>query len=299
MMTATPRRLVDSARDYERVERALRFVGQQVEEQPDLEAIAEHIGLSPHHFHRLFARWVGTTPKRFLQYLTIEQAKRRLREEESVLEAAWGAGLSGGGRLHDLMIAVHAMTPGDYKRLGADLTIRYGLHPSPFGDCLVALTDRGLCGLEFVAGRTREQMISGLRSRWPRAGLIACPEDTAPLLERLFPMPGSEARGPFTLLIKGTNFQLQVWRALLDIPTGALTTYGGLARHLGYPGGSRAIGQAVGANPIAWIIPCHRVIAATAGLGGYRWGLQRKQAMLGWEAAMRSSPVLRSSAPHV
>lgn len=273
-----------ASKDYERIEHALRYLEENFRHQPDLEALAAEIGLSPYHFHRLFSRWVGTTPKRFLQFVTIDYAKDRLLDTESVLEAAWDTGLSGGGRLHDLMVTVEAVTPGEYKRHGADLTIRYGIHPTPFGECLLGVTDRGLCTLEFLADRNAQEAREELARRWPGAELIQGAHETEPYLDKLFPEPGSEPRGPFTLHIKGTNFQLQVWQALLRIPVGALTTYGAIARHLDKPGASRAVGQAVGWNPISYLIPCHRVISSTTGLGGYRWGLPRKRAILAWEA---------------
>lgn len=275
--------LQTAAKDYERIEHALRYLEENIRNQPDLEALAAEIGLSPYHFHRLFSRWVGTTPKRFLQFVTVEYAKERLLETESVLEAAWDTGLSGGGRLHDLMVTVEAVTPGEYKRHGADLTIRYGLHPTPFGECLLGVTDRGLSSLEFLAGRNAEEALEELARRWPGAALTPEPHATQPYLDKLFPEPGAEPRGPFTLHIKGTNFQLQVWQALLRIPAGALTTYGAIARYLDKPGASRAVGRAVGWNPISYLIPCHRVISSTTGLGGYRWGLPRKRAILAWE----------------
>ena len=274
-----------ASKDYQRIEQALLYLGDNFRDQPDLEQLAAEVGLSPYHFHRLFSRWVGTTPKRFLQFVTVEYAKGRLHETESVLEAAWDTGLSGGGRLHDLMVTVDGVTPGEYKRHGVDLDIRYGFHSTPFGDCLLGVTDRGLCSLEFLAGRTPEETRLELARRWPGADLLHSPVDTEPYLDRLFPEPGAEPRGPFTLHIKGTNFQLQVWQALLRIPAGALTTYGAIARHLDNPGASRAVGQAVGYNPVSYLIPCHRVISSTTGLGGYRWGLPRKRAILAWEAA--------------
>ena len=280
--------LPEASRDYERIEQALRYLEENLRDQPDLDEVAAEVGLSPYHFHRLFSRWVGTTPKRFLQFVTVEYAKERLHQTENVLEAAWDAGLSGGGRLHDLMVTVEAVTPGEYKKYGTDLEIRYGMHPTPFGECLLGATDRGLCSLEFLSGRSAEEARQQLARRWPGAQLLSSPEEAEPYLQRLFPESGSEPRGPFTLLIKGTNFQLQVWQALLRIPPGTLTTYGAIARHLDKPGASRAVGQAVGYNPISYLIPCHRVISSTTGLGGYRWGLPRKRAILAWEAAARS-----------
>jgi AraC family transcriptional regulator of adaptative response/methylated-DNA-[protein]-cysteine methyltransferase len=283
-MQDTASHFSSASRDYERIELAIRYLEENFQRQPDLEEVAAAAGLSPYHFHRLFSRWVGTTPKRFLQFLTVDYAKDRLRESNSVMEAAWDAGLSGGSRLHDLMVTVEAVTPGEFKHGGTDLVVRWGVHPSPFGECVLGVTDRGLCALEFLTERSSEEIHDELTRRWPGAELQEAPEVTAPCLEKLFPEPGAVPRGPFTLLIKGTNFQLQVWQALLQIPPGHLTSYGAIAKHLGRPGASRAIGQAVGCNPISYLIPCHRVIQSAAGLGGYRWGLARKRAMLAWEA---------------
>ena len=284
-MQDTANQLTSSSRDYERIELAIRYLEENFQLQPDLDEVAGATGLSPYHFHRLFSRWVGTTPKRFLQFLTVEYAKDRLRESSSVMEAAWDAGLSGGSRLHDLMVTVEAVTPGEFKQGGTDLVVRWGVHPTPFGECILGVTDRGLCALEFLTERSSQEIRDELSRRWPGAELQEAGDETAPYLERLFPEPGAVPRGPFTLLIKGTNFQLQVWQALLQIPPGHLTSYGAIAKHLGRPGASRAVGQAVGWNPISYLIPCHRVIQSAAGLGGYRWGLPRKQAMLAWEAS--------------
>jgi AraC family transcriptional regulator of adaptative response/methylated-DNA-[protein]-cysteine methyltransferase len=285
-MTQTTQRLRTASRDYERVEIAIRYLEDHFQQQPDLEEVADAVGLSPYHFHRLFSRWVGTTPKRFLQFLTVEYAKRRLEESNNVLEAAWDAGLSGGGRLHDLMVTIDAVTPGEFKRGGSELTVSYGVHPTPFGDCILGTTVRGLCALEFMAARSPDEARADLQNRWPEAQLEHHPREATPYLEKLFPQPGAAPRGPFTLLIRGTNFQLQVWQALLKVPPGCLTSYGAIAQHLGRAAGaSRAVGRAVGWNPISYLIPCHRVIQTAAGLGGYRWGLPRKRAMLAWEAA--------------
>jgi AraC family transcriptional regulator of adaptative response/methylated-DNA-[protein]-cysteine methyltransferase len=286
VMSDTTQTLSSASRDYERIELAIRYLEENFQSQPDLEEVAAAVDLSPYHFHRLFSRWVGTTPKRFLQFLTVDYVKDRLRESSSVMEAAWDAGLSGGSRLHDLMVTVEAVTPGEFKQGGTALVVRWGVHPSPFGDCVLGVTDRGLCALEFLTERSSEEIREELRRRWPGAEFQESPEETSSYLLKLFPEPGAVPRGPFTLLIKGTNFQLQVWQALVQIPPGHLTSYGAIAKHLDRPGASRAVGQAVGWNPISYLIPCHRVIqSAAAGLGGYRWGLPRKQAMLAWEAA--------------
>ncbi|MGB3564549.1 MAG: methylated-DNA--[protein]-cysteine S-methyltransferase [Thermoanaerobaculia bacterium] len=284
-MIETTTSLDETAKDYERIETAIRFLEQNLRQQPSLAEVAAAAGLSEYHFHRLFSRWVGTTPKRFLQFLTAEYAKERLAESASVLDAAYDAGLSGGGRLHDLMVTLEAISPGEYKRGGSGLVINYGIHPSPFGACLLAVTERGICGLEFLADRTGKQTREDLAARWPGADLEQDPMRTAPYLARLFPPADREDGAPITLLVKGTNFQLSVWQALLRIPPGELVGYGDIARHLGKPGAARAVGSAVGANPISYLIPCHRVIRAVADFGNYRWGAARKKAMIGWEAA--------------
>jgi len=222
-MQEIDRHLSSASRDYERIEVAIRYLEENFQLQPNLDDVAAATGLSPHHFHRLFSRWVGTTPKRFLQYLTVEYAKDRLRESTSVMEAAWDAGLSGGSRLHDLMVTIEAITPGEYKQGGADLQVRWAVHPSPFGECVIGVTDRGLCALEFLTARSLAEIEEELTRRWPGADLEEDPSGTAPYLEKLFPEPGAGPRGPFTLLIMGTNFQLQVWQALLQIPPGFLT----------------------------------------------------------------------------
>ncbi|MEE8138562.1 MAG: methylated-DNA--[protein]-cysteine S-methyltransferase [Thermoanaerobaculia bacterium] len=271
--------------DYRRVERAIRFLEANLNEQPSLEEMAAAVGLSQYHFHRLFSRWAGTTPKRFLQYLTAQYAKQQLRRSKSVLEATWEAGLSSPGRLHDLLVSVEAVSPGEYKGRGAGLTIRWGIHPSPFGSCLLAVTERGICGLEFLADRAPAAAADHLQARWSEAELRRAPRETAALLRRIFSSASDRPAGPLHLMVQGTNFQLQVWQALLRIPAGAVITYGELARQLGRPQASRAVGGAVGRNPIAYLIPCHRVIRAVGGLGGYRWGRERKQALLAWEAA--------------
>lgn len=289
-------RFQEASEDYRRIERAIRHLEQHLRDQPGLDELAAAAGLSPYHFHRLFSRWVGTTPKRFLQYLTAEHVKQRLRESASLLDAAWDAGLSGGGRLHDLLVTVDAVTPGEFKRRGADLEIRWGVHPTPFGSALLGATDRGLCALEFLDRRSRLQARDELGSRWPGARLLERPEETRAYLPRLFPAPGATPSGPFTLLVKGTNFQLRVWQALLRVPAGALTSYGAIAASLSRPGAARAVGRAVGGNPISYLIPCHRVVRSAAGLGGYRWGLARKRAILAWEAARGDGPAVAAQA---
>lgn len=279
---------VDTANgDYRRVAEALAFIVDRFEDQPSLDEIAAHVGLSPFHFQRLFTRWAGLSPKKFLQALSLEEAKRRLEEHGSVLDAAFDAGLSGPGRLHDLFVAHEALTPGEYKALGQGLVIRYGFHEGPFGETLLMEADRGLCGLAFVDARGKDGCFDDMASRFTAATLVEDPSSTEGTMARIFARPGESkpsSQAPLRLLLKGTEFQIKVWRALMAIPPGTLTTYGTVAEALGMKGAAaRAVGTAVGANPISWLIPCHRVIRNSGMLGGYRWGLPRKLAMMGWE----------------
>jgi len=271
------------ARDYERVARAIEFLRHNAASQPDLAAVARHLHLSEHHFQRLFTRWAGVSPKRFVQYLTVEHAKSSLAATSGVLDLAGAVGLSGPGRLHDLFVTLEAMSPGEYKAGGAGLAIHYGVHESPFGAALVAVTARGICGLQFVDGAA--EGIERLRQDWPGAELRQDRDGTARVFERLFRPLSSQPGRPLALLVKGSNFQVKVWRALLELPFGSLASYGHVAGRIGAPGSARAAGTAIAANPIAWLIPCHRVIRESGELGGYRWGTGRKAAMLGWEAA--------------
>jgi AraC family transcriptional regulator of adaptative response/methylated-DNA-[protein]-cysteine methyltransferase len=271
------------ARDYERIARAIGYLQRHAGEQPDLAAVARHVSLSEHHFQRLFTRWAGVSPKRFVQCLTLEHAKGRLAAARGVLELADDVGLSGPGRLHDLFVTLEAMSPGEYKTGGAGIVIRYGVHDSPFGPVLVAITARGICGMHFIDSASVG--LERLRHDWPGADLRRDPVGTAPVCGRLFGPLSSRPRSALALLVKGSNFQVQVWRALLELPFGSLATYGDISRRIGAPGAARAVGTAIGANPVAWLIPCHRVIRESGALGGYRWGPERKAAMLGWEAA--------------
>jgi AraC family transcriptional regulator of adaptative response/methylated-DNA-[protein]-cysteine methyltransferase len=281
-MSTTPNTL---SSDYYRVEQALRFLQANYRRQPSLAEIAASIHLSEYHFQRLFLRWVGISPKRFLQYLTKENAKDLLSHSHSLLEVSLAVGLSGPSRLHDLFITCEAVTPGEYKQRGAGLTIRYSFHPTPFGHCLLARTERGLCGLSFADSGGTDSLLAELRQRWGQAELVPDPAATAPYAARIFELARDPDAPPLQIYLSGTNFQLKVWQALLHIPSGELTTYGQIAAALGQPNASRAVGSAVGDNPIAYLIPCHRVIRKAGELGGYRYGLARKQAILGWEQA--------------
>ncbi len=274
---------VVAARDYARIARAIEYLRRHATDQPDLAATARHVHLSEYHFQRLFTRWAGVSPKRFLQFLTIEHAKARLAQSRNALDLADGVGLSGPGRLHDLFVTLEAMSPGEFKAGGAGLTICYGIHDSPFGRCLIAATSRGICGLQFLENETNAT--AGLRHDWPRAELRLDRAGTAPLAERIFQPISLRPPQPLALLVKGTNFQMKVWRALLALPFGGITTYQTIAEKIGQPRAARAVGSAIGANAIAYLIPCHRVIRESGVLGSYRWGEERKALMLGWEAA--------------
>lgn len=267
--------------DYDRIARLIRYVDAHRLEQPSLSELAGVAGLSESHFHRLFTRWAGVTPKAFLMYLTSAHAKALLRGSRSVLEAAFEAGLSGPGRLHDLLVSLDAVTPGEFKALGEGLEIRFGRHATPFGPCLIGVTDRGVCHLEFLRG---DGDAGRLRAAWPRAALRARPNETRAVAARLFD-GGAAGAQPLKALLVGSPFQLKVWEALLRVPAGRTVSYGELARAIGEPNAARAVGSAVGANRLAYLVPCHRVIRETGAFGGYRWGVERKQAMLAWESS--------------
>lgn len=257
------------------------------QEQPDLDRLARHLGLSPFHFQRLFRRWCGISPKRFLQFLTIQYAKGLLEESRSILDATFESGLSSPGRLHDLFVTVEAVTPGQYKQRGAGLEISYGIHQSPFGDCLLAATERGVCGLAFLGPLGKKEALADLASRWPKARFFERPAVTSPIFKAIFPKKAHEGGGKVTLYLAGTNFQLKVWEALLRIPPGRLVSYEDIAGLIGQKEATRAVGAAVGANPISYIIPCHRVIRKIGLFGDYHWGAVRKKAIIGYEAARR------------
>ena len=268
--------------DYKRVEQAIRFLEANFRAHPSLDEIAQSVHLSKYHFQRLFKRWAGISPTRFMQFLTVEYAKRKLRESGSLLDAAYSAGLSGPGRLHDLFVTFEAITPGEYKKRGAGLQISYGVHPTPFGECLLATTERGICALYFGPPSVKEELVA----QWPRAEWVEDTGEAAPLINRIFaPLTGNGDR-PFNLLLKGTNFQVNVWRALLSIPAGAMVSYQDVAAYIGRPDATRAVANAIARNPISYLIPCHRVISKTGRAHKYRWGTARKKAMLGWEASV-------------
>lgn len=270
--------------DYERVARAIGFIRDNVEQQPDLKTVAEHIGLSPYHFQRLFQRWAGVSPKRFLEFLTVEQAKRLLRQSSSVLDASLQSGLSGPGRLHDHFVSIESVTPGEYRKRGEGLQISYGFSDSPFGEAFLAQTERGILALSFVDGQNREGVLDSLKVEWPFASIKKDPATAKQLMQQLFDGE-EEPKDKLLLLVKGTNFQVKVWQALLSIPTGAVCSYQALANDIGRPKSVRAVANAVAANPVAWLIPCHRVLRSNGELSGYRWGAERKRLMLAREWA--------------
>ena len=254
-----------------------------------LDGLAARMGMSPAHFQRVFSQWVGVSPKRYQQYLTLDHAKRLLAERFTVLDTALSTGLSGGGRLHDLFLRWEAMSPGDYAKGGAGLEIRWGLAPSPFGETLIMATDRGLCGLAFTEETGREAALADMRGRWPKARFH---EDAAAVA----PLAGAAFGGGETVLhMIGAPFQIKVWEALLRIPSGHVTTYSELAQAVGHPQAVRAVGTAVGRNPVSFLIPCHRALRKSGGLGGYHWGLPVKRAMLAWEAARQEAEMPQAS----
>ena len=268
---------------YQLIEQAIQYIETNVHRQPELDEIASAIGLSEYHFQRLFTRWAGISPKRFMQFLTKEHAKDLLARSENLLETTHQVGLSSLGRLHDLFVNTEAVTPGEYKSHGAGLSIHYGLHFTPFGKCLIAATERGVCHLSFVE-TSEGNAIDTLVADWNQAEMIEDYRTTAPLIDRIFSTPTPDT--PLKLHLRGTNFQIKVWEALLHIPTGSLTTYEQIAAQIGNPNALRAVGTAVGHNPIAVLIPCHRVIRKSGEFGNYRYGPARKKALLAKEFAL-------------
>lgn len=268
---------------YERVENVIRYIESHGDEQPRLAVLARVAGLSVSRFHRLFHRWAGTTPKAFLKFVTAEKAKGLLRESRDLLGASLELGLSGPGRLHDLFVTLEAVTPGEFKSGGRGLSLRWGFHDTPFGTALVATTPRGVCHLAFVDGG-RRAALAALKKRWPRALIKEDGAGTGAVLAKAF-----RGRGRVPVTLAGTPFQTKVWEALLRIPPGRAASYAQVAAAVGQPRATRAVGTAVGENPVAFLIPCHRVLRATGALGGYRWGTERKRAILAWEASKRVS----------
>lgn len=270
-------------RDYDCVRRAIAFISQHWRGQPAIEEIAEAVSVTPDELHHLFRRWAGLTPKAFMQALTLDNAKRLLRGSASVLDATYDSGLSGPGRLHDLFVTHEAMSPGEWKKSGAGLRLQYGFHPSPFGMAVIIASDRGLAGLAFADEGEEQAALDDMKSRWPLASYNQDQAMTAPLALRIFDPARWCADQPLRVVLIGTDFEVRVWETLLKIPMGRATTYSDVANKILAPKASRAVGAAVGKNPISFVVPCHRVLGKSGALTGYHWGITRKQAMLGWE----------------
>ncbi len=275
----------DRVADYEAIRRAVAFITERRTAQPSAEEIAAAVGLSPVQLGRLFSRFAGITPKQFLAAVTLDAAKRLLDDDASVLDTAFEVGLSGPGRLHDLFVTHEAMTPGAYKSRGQGLVMRHGFAPSPFGIAVLVATDHGLAGLAFADPGGEEAALADLVERWPAALQLRDDAAVATHAARIFDMEEWRPDRPLRVVLIGTDFEIRVWRTLLAIPFGRTTTYSRVAAHIGAPTASRAVGAAVGRNPISFVVPCHRVVARSGDLTGYHWGLTRKRAILGWEAA--------------
>ena len=276
--------LTDAAADYEVVRRAIGHIRGHWREQPEIEAIAEAAGVTPTELHHLFRRWAGLTPKAFLQALTLDGARQLLRDSASVLDATYEVGLSGPGRLHDLFVTHEAMSPGEWKSGGEGLVMHFGFHPSPFGQALVIATARGLAGLAFADPGEERAVLADMKRRWPKAATIEDSARTAPVARRIFDSSQWRPQQPLRVVLIGTDWEVRVWEALLDIPMGKLATYSGIAGKVCTPAAARAVGAAVGKNPVSFVVPCHRVVGKSGELTGYHWGITRKRAMLGWEA---------------
>src|SRR6201998_3575077 len=280
--------LAEAAADYDVVRRAIGFISERWREQPNIDAIAASSGVTPTELHHLFRRWAGLTPKAFLQALTLDGARSLLRDSASVLDATYEVGLSGPGRLHDLFVTHEAMSPGEWKSGGEGLTIAYGFHPSPFGRALVMVTGGGLAGLAFADPGEEQAMLDDMKSRWTKASYVEDTARTAPVARRIFDQSQWTPEQPLRVVLIRTDWEVRVWDALLQIPMGRLATYSGIARKICTPAAARAVGAAVGKNPISFVVPCHRVVGKSGDLTGYHWGITRKRAMLGWEAGQVS-----------
>jgi len=271
-------------RDYDSVRRAIAFISEHWRSQPTIEAVADAAGVTADELHHLFRRWAGLTPKGFMQALTLDHAKNLLRDSASVLDAALDSGLSGPGRLHDLFVTHEAMSPGEWKAGGSGMTLRYGFHPSPFGTAVVIASERGLAGLAFADPGEEPAAFADMARRWPRATYIEDHPATAPLAQRIFDKKLWRVDQPLRVTLIGTDFEVRVWETLLKIPMGRAVCYSDIAKNIESPKASRAVGAAVGKNPISFVVPCHRALGKSGALTGYHWGITRKQAMIGWEA---------------
>ena len=284
-MKLTPVEFDSGATDYEIVQGAIAYVTEHFRDQPEVDAIAQAVGTDARTLTELFRRWCGLSPKSFLQSVTLDYARRVLRESPNILEASYEVGLSGPGRLHDLFVVHEAMSPGEWKTGGEGLTVYYGFHPSPFGSALVMATERGLCGLAFADRGGEQAALVDMRSRWANARYVEDSARTVQHAQRIFDARLWRPNTPLRVVLIGTDFEIRVWETLLTIPMGKATTYSDIAKKLGRPKASRAVGAAVGKNPVSFVVPCHRVVGKSGNLTGYHWGITRKRAMLGWEAA--------------
>jgi AraC family transcriptional regulator of adaptative response/methylated-DNA-[protein]-cysteine methyltransferase len=271
-------------RDYDSVRRAIAFISEHWRAQPTIESMADAAGVTPDELHHLFRRWAGLTPKAFMQALTLDHAKGLLRDSASVLDAALDSGLSGPGRLHDLFVTHEAMSPGEWKTGGVGMTLRYGFHPSPFGTAIVIASGRGLAGLAFADPGEEQAALADMQRRWPRATYLEDRDGTAALAQRIFDTRLWRADQPLRVVLIGTDFEVRVWETLLKIPMGRAVSYSDIANNIKNPKASRAVGAAIGRNPVSFVVPCHRALGKSGALTGYHWGITRKQAMLGWEA---------------
>lgn len=286
MNSSAPHELLIAADDYNLVRDTIRYLNENWQGQPELDEIAAVVGAPAAHLHKVFTRWAGLSPKAFLQALTLNHARQLLDQSASILDTALEVGLSGPGRLHDLFVTHEAMSPGAYKARGAGVTISYGFHPSPFGVVLLMATDRGLAGLAFADQGEEEAALDDMKSRWPAAVYKEDVIGTAPYVARIFDPHAWQREQPLRVVFIGTDFEVRVWETLLRIPLGKATTYSDIARHIGKPAAARAVGSAVGRNPLSFVVPCHRVLGRTGDLCGYHWGLTRKRAILGWETGV-------------
>ncbi len=277
--------LSQQADDYKKIERAIRFIEKNFKTQPNLDEIASSVHLSKYHFTRLFKRWAGIGPVQFLQFVTLDYTKKKLSESKNLLDTSLESGLSGPGRLHDLFVTFDAMTPGDFKKMGAGLNIDYGFCTSPFGECLMAITQRGICHLGFIQKDNKSDALQQLFETWPGAEFSENSKSIEPFLNQIFNLDKTKKSRQFNLLIRGTNFQINVWKALLRIPSGNVASYQDIAEYIGRPKAFRAVASAIAINPVAYLIPCHRVISKSGKIHQYRWGSSRKKMIVGREAA--------------
>lgn len=280
-----PKKHDDDRSDYEIVKRAIAYTTENYREQPEVEAIAHAAGTDPRRLNELFRRWCGLSPNVFLQSVTLDNARKILRDSPNILDASYELGLSGPGRLHDLFVTHESMSPGEWKTGGGGLTVYYGFHPSPFGSALIMTMDRGLCGLAFADSGGERAALDDMRGRWPNARYMEDSARTVGYAQRIFDSEKWKANTPLRVVLIGTDFEVRVWETLLSIPLGRATTYSDIAKKIEKPKASRAVGAAVGKNPISFVVPCHRVVGKSGAFTGYHWGLTRKRAMLGWEAA--------------